>query len=121
MSHVKFQFNFSKKDKTKDETILLKSDWENPPDPTSSRRAATCRTKNGKDHVKVVLKGLCSHSQFDTEYVLHWMPMNLNPNMYPSYWWQGRSNSSIIYVGDRKWKLHDGTEHWKWMKADVPS
>ena len=108
--------------KFKDETILLATDAKHPLDPAWARHAVTCRTKTVlENHVKVVLKGMCANSILDKEYILNWMPMANNPWEIPRYWYQGRRNSSIIYVGDGQWALNDGTEHFKWGKDQINS
>ena len=86
-----------------------------PQGPGWSQYPITCRTENYLfNHVKVVLKGMCSNTKFDTEYVLNWIPADNNPD--PSnmvkWWYQGKRNSTIIYIGERKWVLSDSQFHF---------
>ena len=95
---------------------MMESEWKDENERIHGKtHAVTCQTENAWDNqIMVTLKGMCEKSNFDKEYFLMWMPMNNNPDMIPSHWYVGKMNSSIIYIADRKWAIHDGGEHWMW-------
>ena len=89
-----------------------------PQNPGWAQKPILCRTDSSeKDHVKVVLKGMCAESKLDTEFVLNWIPLNNNPWDQVSFYYQGRRNSSIIYKGDNKWEITD-KQHFLFKEDD---
>ena len=106
-------------EKFRDETILMGSDYNPPPTPGWAQKPITCRTQNSSiDHVKVLLKGMCSGTYFDTQFVLNWVPMNNNPWHIVKWWYQGIGNSSIIYTDGNTWEMTD-KQHWYWNQEEI--
>ena len=105
--------------KFRDETILLASDFKDPPTVGWAQKPALCRTSQwNHTYVKVKLKGMCSATRIDREFVLNWKPLNNNPWDYVQWYYQGIANSSIRWLGNGNWEISDNN-YWFWEKKDI--
>ena len=99
--------------KYRDESIFLNAAKED------EKRAVLCRTPNSTStNIKARLKGLCSITRMDEEFIFSWIPLTNNPWKLAGYRWQGTWNTTIRFMGAGAWEILDSV-YFYYMKEEI--